>query len=127
MWLCSSPEQPTLTLRYGRPVLPYCLGARLGEQTPLAADQVEVAEIDEEAGALAEDEDGVLTVDRVDEERQPPADREEPERERDHALAPALGRDPLHEKAHGEECLAQESHAEPYVIRHHGADLMESG
>src|SRR5215831_9073502 len=26
MWLCSAPEQPTFTLRYGRPVLPYGLG-----------------------------------------------------------------------------------------------------
>ena len=30
LWLCSCPEQPT-TMRYGRPVLPYCLAVKSQE------------------------------------------------------------------------------------------------
>src|SRR5262245_58740252 len=97
------------------------LGMSRGQSLMLAADEVEVATVDEQPGPLAENEDRVQSIDGVGEEGEPAADREEPERERNHALAFPLGGDPLHEEAHGETRLPQEAHQEPQVLRtHHG-------
>src|SRR3989338_571408 len=52
-------------------------------QTLFVADEKGVGERDEDPGPLPDDEDGVEPVHRVDEERQPAADREEPEGDRD--------------------------------------------
>src|SRR6185503_18945747 len=73
-------------------------GAGFGEDAFPLADEVEVAEVDEEARALADHEHGVHPVGGVDEEGEPAADREEPEGDRDHALLLSLGGDPLHEE-----------------------------
>src|ERR1700758_4960601 len=58
------------------------LGARLGEAALLAPDKVEIAQINDEPGALTQDEHRVLAINGVDEQGRPAADREEPERDR---------------------------------------------
>src|SRR6266508_2260973 len=92
-------------------------GAGFGQPPLLAPDQVEIAAVDEEPRRLAEDEDWIQAIDGIDQEREPTADGEEPERDRDDALLPPLGRDPLDQKAHREECLSQEAHRQPEVLR----------
>src|SRR3972149_1616064 len=84
-------------------------------QTLFVADEEEGAEVDEEPGAPAAGEEGggAARVRGVEEERQPPADREEPEGDRDDALLLAFGGDPLHEEPHREECLPEEPHRQP--------------
>src|SRR5262249_60003120 len=72
--------------------------------------------IDKGPGRLAEDEDGVPPLDRVDEEDEAAGDREVPEGGRDHARLPPLGGDPLDEEAAEEEGLAAESDGEPYEV-----------
>ena len=52
------------------------------ELAPLAADQEQVAQVDDQAGALAHDEHRVEAMDGVEEQRQAAADGEEPERQR---------------------------------------------
>src|SRR5262245_35814227 len=90
-----------------------------GDALGVAQDEVEVARVDEEAGALAQDEHGITAPQRVEQEGQAAADREIPEGARHHALAQALGRDPLNEEARGEEGLPEEADAEPNLIRGH--------
>jgi len=60
----------------------------------VAQDEVEVARVDEEARALAQDEDGVAPPECVEEQGEAAADREIPEGPGHHALAAALGCDP---------------------------------
>jgi hypothetical protein len=76
---------------------------------------VEVPEIDEQAGALSQDEGKRVDRDGVDEEDQPSADAEVPEGERDDRLLPPLGCDPLHEEARREEELPEEPDDRPGV------------
>src|SRR3990172_710510 len=94
-------------------------GAGLGEAALLAPDEVEIAQVDQEARALAQHEHRVLAVDRVDQQRGSPADREEPERNRDHALFLAFGGDPLDKKAAREERLTEKAHRQPEVLCGH--------
>src|SRR3990172_9267584 len=91
----------------------------VGDALGLAEDEVEVARVDEEPRALADDEDRVQPVDRVGEQRDPAADRKVPERVGHHALLGALRGDPLHEEAAGEERLPEQADAEPNLIRCH--------
>src|SRR5262245_6968265 len=83
-----------------RPLL--CCGCRAPAVAQL---EVQVARVDEHTEALAEDEDRIADIERIAEQQQPAADREEPERDRHHHLSRALGCDPLHHKAHGEHDL----------------------
>src|SRR5262245_15188768 len=69
----------------------------------LAIDEIQVPSIDEHAESLAEDEHRIADGERIEEQEQAAADREEPERDRKHALPRPLGRDPLHHEAHGEQ------------------------
>src|SRR5206468_946037 len=85
----------------------------------VAEDEVEVARVDEQAGALTQNEDGIAAPERVEQEGQSTADREIPEGARHHALAETLGRDPLDEEARGEEGLSEKSDGEPNLIRGH--------
>src|SRR5262245_7878076 len=85
----------------------------------VTTDEVEVARVHEESRGLAEHEHRIPPVDRVGQERHAAAQREIPEVSRDHALALALGRDPLDEKARREERLAEKADAEPELIRGH--------
>src|SRR3989304_1773980 len=84
-------------------------GSVAGGQLSLAPDQVEVAAVHEQAGALSDDEDRVQAEDGVDQQREPAADREVPEVDRDHALLLPLRRDPLDQKARGEQRLPEEA------------------
>src|SRR5215510_3154169 len=90
-----------------------------GDALGVAQDEVEVARVDEEAGALAQDEDRIAAPQRVEQEGQAAADREIPEGARHHALAQALRRDPLDEEARGEEGLPEKADAEPNLVRGH--------
>src|SRR5262245_17543923 len=85
----------------------------------VATDEVEIARVHEEPRGLAEHEHRIPSVDRVGQERHAAAQREIPEVSRDHALAQALGRDPLDEKARREERLAEKADAKPELIRGH--------
>src|SRR5262249_52471123 len=67
--------------------------------------EIEIASVDENAEALTQDEYRVANVERITEQQQPAADREEPERDRHHHLAGTLGGDPLHQEAHREHDL----------------------
>src|SRR5882762_1154638 len=72
---------------------------------PLPVHEIQVPQVDEDAKALAEDEDRVLDGERVDEQQEPAADREEPEGDRKDAFFRALAGDPLHHETHGEQRL----------------------
>src|SRR5690348_15850241 len=74
--------------------------------TALAIDEIQVPQIDEEPEPLSDDEHRVPLDERIGKEHHAAADREERERDRKHALARALGRDPLHHEAHPEQDLA---------------------
>src|SRR5262245_37268941 len=80
---------------------------------PVAQLEVQVARVDEHAEALAEDEDWIADIERIAEQQQPAADREEPERDRHDHLSRALGRNPLHHEAHGEHDLHQIAEQHP--------------
>src|SRR5712692_10709744 len=100
------------------------LRAGLGQAALLAPDQVEVAQVHEQAGPLTEDEDGVQAVDGVDQQGEATADREEPERDGNHALLLPLGGDPLDEEPAREERLSEESHRQPeMLLGHHCSTL----
>src|SRR5262244_1870418 len=60
----------------------------LGEQAVLAPDEIEVAKVDEETGALPQDEHGVAAVNCVDEQNGAATDGEEPEGDGNDALPP---------------------------------------
>src|SRR5471030_3239507 len=70
-----------------------------------AHDELQIAQIDEYAERLPDNEHRVFAVQRVAEQHQPAANREYPERGRHHAAAGAFGGDPLHDKAHREQNL----------------------
>src|SRR4030095_16223337 len=90
---------------------------------PGVANEVEIARVHEEPGGLADHEHRIPPVDRVGQERQAAAQGEIPEVSRDDALALALGRNPLDEKARREEGLAEKADAEPELIRGHRRPL----
>src|SRR5262249_16231559 len=85
----------------------------------VAQDEVEIAGVDEEPGALAQDKDGITAPERVEQEGQAAADRKIPEAAGHNALAQAFGRDPLDEEARGEEGLPKKADAEPNLVRGH--------
>src|SRR3546814_9691284 len=70
------------------------LGLRL--LAPFPMDEPQIAEIDEQAGALSEDEHRVLAPQRVHEQDGAAGQREIPEGDRDDALAADLALQPLH-------------------------------
>src|SRR5262245_25520244 len=80
---------------------------------PVAQLEIEVARIHEHAETLAEDKDRIADIERIAEQQQPAADREEPERDRHHHLSRTLGRNPLHHEAHGEHDLRQITEQHP--------------
>src|SRR6266403_2142692 len=91
--------------------------------TLLAPDQIQVSRVNENACPLAEDEDGIEAVESIGEERQSPANGEEPERQRDDALFPPLGGDPLDHEAHGKERLPYQPDRQPQLLVAHHALL----
>ena len=75
--------------------------------------KIKIAQVNEYAERLAGDEDHVLAVERIDQKQNSAADREQPERHRNDAMAGALRGDPLHQKARREQRLGNEDRATP--------------
>src|SRR5262249_6502233 len=86
----------------------YGLGA-----AAIAQLEIEVARIDENSEALAQDENRVADIEGVEQEQHAAADREEPEGDRHHHFSRALGGDPLHREAHGEHDLRHVTEQHP--------------
>src|ERR1700726_2282873 len=87
-----------------------------GGLRPRAVGEPEIAGVDQQAGALAEDEDGVSLVDGVAQEGRAAGDAQVPEGAGDDAGFPPLRRDPLDEEATGEEELSEQSEADPIAV-----------
>src|SRR5215469_5989306 len=83
-------------------------GVAAAPSPSLATDEVEIPQVYENAYRLPENEHGVHAVDRIGEQRQAPAEGEEPEGHGKHALLASLGGDPLDDEPHGEEGLRQQ-------------------
>ena len=81
----------------------------------LTQHKVQVAQVNEDAERLAGDEHRIPAIERIDQQHQTATDRENPERQRNDAAAGALGRDPLHQKSHGEKALGNEAHQHPPI------------
>src|SRR5215471_6943324 len=86
----------------------YGLGA-----AAIAQLEIDVARIDENSEALAQDENRVADIEGVEQEQHAAADREEPEGDRHHHFSRALGGDPLHREAHGEHDLRHVTEQHP--------------
>src|ERR1700693_4138907 len=84
----------------------------------LAKHKVEITRINAQSHSLADGEDRIANVERIDEQQHPAADREEPERQRDHAAPDPFGRHPLHDEPHGEQGLPGIADEEPPVELH---------
>src|SRR5262249_86231 len=84
-----------------------------------AVDEPQIARVDDQASALAEDEDRVAAVDRVGEHGDAASDGEIPERARHDAAPATLGRDPLHEEPGREKGLPEQTDAQPDSLRRH--------
>src|SRR5262249_12244889 len=95
------------------------LASRFHEGRRGAVDEPQVARVHEQAGALAENEDGIAPVDRIRKQGDAAAEREVPERERHHGAPKALRRDPLHEEPRREAGLAEQADRQPDVVRRH--------
>src|SRR5438128_7005216 len=80
-----------------------------------AVNEIKIAGVDEQAQRLAGDEHRILAVERIDQQQRAPADREQPEAQRDHATPRALRGDPLHQKPRREQRLRQEPERHPPV------------
>src|ERR1019366_3784415 len=94
------------------------IGAR-ARLPPVDDDEIQIADVDHEAKRLARDENRIAAIQRIDQQQYAAADREKPERHRDHALARAFGCNPLHHKAHGEKPLRHEPENDPAVEFYH--------
>src|SRR5579871_1650228 len=81
----------------------------------LAQDEHDVAHVDDGGETLTEDDHRLTLHQPIEQRHQPAADREHPEREWHHALAGALARDPLHQKAEREQKLRAQAEHEPEV------------
>ena len=79
----------------------------------LVPNKVEVSRVDKDSPRLAENEDGIVAVEGIGEQRQPPTNGEEPERDGDHALFSFLRSDPLDDEAHGKEDLPHKPDRQP--------------
>src|SRR5215813_660755 len=92
----------------------------LFRRASLAVDELEIAQIYEETGPLAEDKNGIFTVYCVGEKGRAARHAEKPERNRNDASSLALAAQPLYEKARGEQGLAQKSYSQPEHALFHG-------
>jgi len=95
----------------------YLGGLGLPNQNVLVpVDEPEVSRVDEDAEALAGDEDGVADAHGVAQEDESATQAQIPERGWDDALPAAFGSDPLDEKAGTEEGLPSEADGYPDVL-----------
>src|SRR5262245_38081843 len=81
----------------------------------LSPDEVEVPEVDDEAGSLAEAERDRADRHRVHERDRPADDAEVPERDRHDRLLAPFGGEPLDEEARREQRLAEQAHRGPQI------------
>ena len=81
------------------------------------ADQHQVARVDDQPHALADDDHRVriLLEAGVRKERQAAQEAEPPERSRDHGVALPFRRDPLHQEPRGEQRLARKADDQPEI------------
>src|SRR5688572_8215956 len=91
----------------------------LGHRGRRPVDEPQIARVDEEARALADDEDGIAPVDGIGEQGEAAADGEIPEGAWHDAPFALLGRDPLHDEAGGEQRLAEQADGEPELLAGH--------
>lgn len=77
------------------------------------ADKVDVAQIDEDAETLTQDKNQILLMKGVCKNDQSAAEAEIPEDFRHDAFFGAFAGDPLHDKAHHEQALAEEADKSP--------------
>src|SRR5256885_2374854 len=82
-------------------------------------DEHEVADVDEDAGTLPDDEHRVFFVNCVGERDGAAEERHVPEDDRDVRLAAALRRDPLHDEAPAEDGLPGQADGQPEVLGGH--------
>src|SRR5581483_3026323 len=84
-------------------------------------DQHQVANVHNQAGPLSDDEHGVVSVDCVSGGDQSSQDGEVPENERNVALLPPFGGDPLHDEPRAEDELAEQTEGEPEPVEGHAS------
>lgn len=92
----------------------------------LDLEQVDIAKVDGEAGGLADDEHWVAAVDGVAEQHCAAGDAEVPKRGGDDAALDAFACQPLHDKARGEQSLADEADDDPDGGVFHGGQMISS-
>ena len=90
-------------------------GMGRGPLLVLAPYEIEVTAVDEESRGLAEDENRIQAINSIGQEGETPADREEPERDRDHASSGALAGNPLHQETRGEQQLRDQAERQPEI------------
>src|ERR1043166_9026013 len=73
------------------------------------SNEHEVADVNDQRGRLAEDDDGIAAEDAVDRHQQSAGKGEIPERDRHVTDLAPLGSDPLHEESGGKEGLRDEA------------------
>ena len=82
-------------------------------------DQLQVAQIHQEAAELAHEEHRVMPVNGIEQKQERAAEAEVPELDRHHARTDLLATPPLEQEAHGEQCLAEEAEPEPELVMCH--------
>ena len=91
---------------------------RAGVLSRLFIQEMKVSQINEDPERLAENEDRVLPVQRVEQQRQAPGDAEPPEGTGDHTPLFPLAHEPLNEEAGKEEGLPAEPENQPESFPH---------
>src|SRR5438105_8567836 len=86
-------------------------------------DEHEVADINDDAGTLPDDEHRVFFVNCVGERDDAADERHVPEDDRDVRLPAALRSDPLHDEAAAEDGLPGQADREPEVLRGHSSSF----
>src|SRR6476661_5128319 len=94
--------------------LPAAISARRRTRTPFAADQQQVARVNEYPEHLAGDEDRVPPIHRIGEERHAARQAEVPKGDRNYASLVALALDPLPKKPHHKQELSDEPDRNPH-------------
>src|SRR5262249_10552939 len=91
---------------------------RSRDSPALSPDQIDVARIDEQAGALAHDENGIASLNSIDQQHGSSGEAEIPEGDGDDAAFGRFAGDPLPEEAKEEERLADEADDDPIIEMH---------
>lgn len=84
---------------------------------PFPVNEDQVSEVDDEPGGLADDENGVFAEDRIDQQKRPPHDAEDPERKRHDTPPRPFAGNPLDQKAGGKHPLSQKAKGEQTLFQ----------